>query len=383
MLERTARFLASRQGSDGAWRFAAGCFHEPFTGGDNSDLAVTAYVTWALAGLDPSAPAATKGAAYVARNLDRAGDAFTIALCANALLTQDSHSAAGLSALGHLGNLRRTNGKDLAWWDDDANDVSATALAVLAMARAGRGESQALAWLAQRRDSYGTWGSTTPTVLALRALLAGTRVPVARTETAKIAATLVALDGAEADLGSLVIEPGASDVVHSLRLDAPSKPGRHRIRLRSAGAKGMSVQLAAQYHSPARPKADSAGVSVSVDYDRTELRRGQSVTVEAIVRNTTAKTAEMLIVDVGVPPGFSIDTGMLDGLVGGDISRYAVTARGVIVYVRKLEAGASLPITFQIRARMALRAAARASEVYSYYSPENRAAATGARFIVE
>jgi hypothetical protein len=55
----------------------------------------------------------------------------------------------------------------------------------------------------------------------------------------------------------------------------------------------------------------------------------------------------------------------------------------VIIYVDQLGPGASLDITYEIVARMPLRAVAAPTLVYSYYDPDRMAAAAPATFEVK
>ena len=70
LLDRTARWLASQQDRDGSWHFRNGCFHEALSA-NNGDLAVTAYVTWALAMQDPAGDAARRGYRYIGNTWTR------------------------------------------------------------------------------------------------------------------------------------------------------------------------------------------------------------------------------------------------------------------------------------------------------------------------
>ncbi|MHC4717638.1 MAG: alpha-2-macroglobulin family protein, partial [Planctomycetota bacterium] len=186
LLRRTADWLGRQQRADGSWQLPGRSFHEPFTGGDASPLAATAYVTWALATCDPAHPAAKRGAAYLAASWGSTQNPCTLALCANALLAVDPRSAAGLAAARKLADRARPAGAGQCFFPADGGqlrrrpggmmDVTSTALAALALMTAGERADlvqDSLGWLAGQRDPHGTWSSPMPTVLALKALLAG------------------------------------------------------------------------------------------------------------------------------------------------------------------------------------------------------------------
>ena len=47
-------------------------------------------------------------------------------------------------------------------------------------------------------------------------------------------------------------------------------------------------------------------LSIDVAYDRTRLAQNDIATAKATVRNNLSKTANMIMVDLGIPPGFDL-----------------------------------------------------------------------------
>ncbi len=79
-------------------------------------------------------------------------------------------------------------------------------------------------------------------------------------------------------------------------------------------------------------------LSIQIDYDRTDLMVGDSVTATATVVNNMANAARMVILDLPIPAGFNIDTTELEQPVqAGTIAKYQVNPRSAVVYVRGLE----------------------------------------------
>lgn len=84
----------------------------------------------------------------------------------------------------------------------------------------------------------------------------------------------------------------------------------------------------------------------------------------------------MVIVDLGVPPGFTLLTGDFDRLRrDGLIARYEMAGRQVILYLRSMEAGQELLLPYRLKARFPIRAKTPSSTVYQYYNPEVRSEA--------
>src|SRR5207248_1473967 len=99
-----------------------------------------------------------------------------------------------------------------------------TALAALALIRAGRNPDttrKALAWLTSQKDASGTWYSTQATVLALKALLAGTGKSLGGDAARTVE---VRLDGELIETVQLPADQ--ADVMKQVDLSARLKPGK-------------------------------------------------------------------------------------------------------------------------------------------------------------
>ncbi len=378
LLSRTADWLAGQQSNEGAWRFTPGSFHEPFTGGDNGQLAITAYVTWAIAGYRHDHPAAVRGAAYIGRRTDGAISPYTLALCANALHAARAPGADRLIA--DLASKVQRVGKDQAYWDAGgaSNDIRATSLAILAMK--GRRQyaatvTAALRWLASKRDPSGTWGATQSTIMALKALTQGAPKASDRRDA-----------DARITIGKTVmnIPAGKSDTVQTVAIDSPADGARMQLDVDAQGAEGLPYQLVIHYYTQRTATPAQAPVQIRVNYDRSDLQVGQSVTVRASITNTAPKEANMLLADVGTPPGFSVDTASLEKLRAASVvDRYTVTSHGVIFYITKLRARGRMTLEYKMTAKLPLKAQAAPTTIYPYYEPHQISAAAPTTFIVQ
>ncbi len=381
LLDRTVKYLAKLQKTDGSWLFRNGIFHEPFTEGDNGPLAITAYITWAIAHHDASHSAALGGAGYIASHVASTDRPHTLALCINALAAIEPSHPALKGARVRLAALADSSKQGRASW----GTVSATALAVLALredVQYSRLTTEALTWLTDKRDSHGTWGSTHPTILAFKAILAASTAPQRRDKPAVF--SVIGPDG-DTRIGQLTVRPENSDVVHRVKLAGLDRPGTYRLQLLNDSGEGMAWQIATRYRSTAAMDAPAtpAPVSVSVDYDRTNLTVDQSVTVSATIRNETTAAAEMPLIDIGTPPGFVVRAEGLEKLrQRGVISRYTITARGVIVYMDKLPARSKVTLTYEMVPTMPIRAKARPISAQPYYKPEEASHTAPATFTV-
>ena len=78
-------------------------------------------------------------------------------------------------------------------------------------------------------------------------------------------------------------------------------------------------------------------MSIKLEYDRTELATDDIINVTATVTNNRPGKANMVIVDLGLPPGFTLIADKLNNLVDeGVIEKYSTTGRQIIVYLREV-----------------------------------------------
>jgi uncharacterized protein YfaS (alpha-2-macroglobulin family) len=99
-----------------------------------------------------------------------------------------------------------------------------------------------------------------------------------------------------------------------------------------------------------------------------------------VTLNEPGAVAEQAIVDLGLPPGFEVETEDLARLVARDaerseevagprIKRYELTGRQIILYIKDLSSGQPLTFSYRLRAKFPLRAQTPASSAYDYYNP--------------
>ncbi|MEX0611672.1 MAG: alpha-2-macroglobulin family protein [Pirellulales bacterium] len=396
LIERTRHWLLDQQQADGSWDSEVHRLHHDPTraAADLARLSTTAYIGWAVfGGRSEDDPKAQATLDYLLRHEPAAmDDAYVLALVANSLAAIDSSGRAAGPYLERLAQMRHTSadGK-LAWWDTSrtlfygagrGGSIETTALAALAMLHAGyeppitRG---ALAWLAGQKDALGTWHSTQATVLALKALLAGTGKPLGgeRERTIEIAADGLLIHQA-------VIPADDSDVVQQFDLSSQLGAGRGRLLLTERGGGGTGYQVVLSYHLPgaSQPPAQPP-MSVELAYDRTELSTGDTLAVKATLTNHMSAAAPMVLVDLPIPAGFAIEPDDLAQLAATRrIAKYQLTPRSAIIYLRQLPPAQAITLTYRLRATMPVKVTAAPARAYEYYDPDTKAASETTELIV-
>lgn len=376
MLTRTVAWLAAQQEADGTF---AGDQTEFFSF-HTSLVRNTAFVAWALATSGERGDAVTRALDYLSQHYtDQEQDAYTLALVANAFAAAQPSSPTLSAVITKLVSLAKTSG-DKTHWDTGGTqtqfygqgadaDVAATALAVQALLLAS-GNTElikgGLAYLAAARDTNGNFGSTQATIWTLRALL----LAASKGSEAAVGTLTVSVDGAA--IKTLTLTEAQSDVLTTLDLSNLATAGTHQVRLDFNGSGKLSYNLTSAHHLPwdRVPTPPARPLSIAVAYDRTSLSVNDSVQTTVTIKNTTSVTQNMVLVDVGIPPGFEIEVDDLDELRRArTLSKYEITPRQLILYVSSIPARGALPLQYHMRATLPVRAADGGAKVYPYYEP--------------
>ena len=250
--------------------------------------------------------------------------------------------------------------------------VESTALAAHALIRGGKNlalAQDALAFIVKSKDSWGTWHSTQATIWALKALMLSASAGDVRDAQATVS---VSLNGRAST--SFQFTPENADVVRVVTFDDVNL-GENRVSIDVSGKGSLMYQVTAIYYLPwsvAPPEPEPIGLlSVDVNYDRTTVQVDDLVTVGVRARLTRPGTAKMVLLDLGVPPGFTVQADDLNALVEEkSISRYDLTGRQIILYVENLSSEQTLDFKYRLKARFPLRAKTQPYSAYDYYNPD-------------
>jgi len=114
------------------------------------------------------------------------------------------------------------------------------------------------------------------------------------------------------------------------------QPGRHKVELRSEGKANAMYQVVGRYYQPwSGPVVKQAEpISIKLRYDRTRLRVDDVLTANVDVAYHLQRPTFMVIVDLGIPPGFTVQQEDLAELVKRQvITRFSTTGRQITLYV--------------------------------------------------
>jgi uncharacterized protein YfaS (alpha-2-macroglobulin family) len=387
LIDRTQNWLASQQQQDGSFKPDTYFINEGATNRYNFDIVrITAYLGWALASTGYKGEAVEKARQYVASHVTGKEDVYTLAVIANFAADYAKDKAWTESAINTLAG-RATEGPKTAFWKqegetptsarNDSADLETTALAAQALLKSGQKGTlakKALDYLTEKKDAFGNWQTTQATILSLKAFL----LSFTKGTNADTSGTVeVSVDGKPVDRVQITKEN--NDLLHMIDLKAYTHEGAHRVSLSFAGKGSMQYQIIGRYYVPWARRVDAGPrepLTIDVSYDRTRLSQDETATAKVRVQNNTPAKAKMIMVDLGIPPGFEPSGEEFAALVdssrdknGGRLEKYTITAKQVILYFDGLNSRQRIEFSFKLRAKFPVRAQTFSSRVYEYYNP--------------
>jgi len=165
----------------------------------------------------------------------------------------------------------------------------------------------------------------------------------------------------------------------------PSTGSGHRnvVRIEVEGKGNLMYQVTARYYVPWElvPPEEREAMTINVRYDRTDIQVDDTVRVDVTAKLNLEGTAKMVVLDLGIPPGFEVQAEDLSARVqqdfqkdeeypGPTVKRFDLTGRQIIVYLQNLSYGEPISFHYGLRAKYPLRVKTPASTAYDYYNPE-------------
>jgi len=386
LIERTGEWLARQQQPDGSWKPDTSFINEGATNRYNSDvLRITAYIGWSLANTGYNGPAVEKAKHFIESYTGAKADAYTLAVIANFAADYGKDREFTRSSMQALIDAR-TEKDDQVFWSAEETGIYATGqsaaiettgLATQALLKWGQASEtvrKALNFISSKKEASGNWGTTQATITSLRALVLATELSASDVR----GSVEIVLNGKPVENLKLTAEN--NDLLHQFvfkgaDLIDPLKPAT--VELHFDGSGTLAYQVAGRYFTPWEERPASEPLSIDVAYDRTRLAQNDIATATATIRNNLSKTANMVMVDLGIPPGFDLLSEDLQSLQektagqeSGRLEKFSLTATQAILYFNALSAHQTVTVSFRLRAKYPIRARTFQSRVYEYYDPD-------------
>ena len=233
---------------------------------------------------------------------------------------------------------------------------------------------KALTYIAAKKDAAGTWGTTQATIMALRALLLATEKGAA-----DVRGTVeVLLNGKPVE--ETGAHAGEQRPAAPVRLQETStRRAPTTVELRFDGKGGLAYQVVGSYFVPWDRESRRASRSRSTwPTTARTWRRTISPRPPRPSGTICTKSANMVMVDLGIPPGFD--------LLSEDLQDYQEKSAGhqerppgeiqpdghAGAFSTSIRSPRETLVTlnFRLRAKYPIRARTFQSRVYEYYDPE-------------
>jgi len=388
IIQRTQKYILSQMKSDGSFE-PEGRLH---TGGlersESSKMSSTAFVAWSL--IHSGYTGIDKTVDFIKTNLElKQEDSYVLALCANVLAAYNKNDSFTIDVLDEL-DARATKENKLIFWQTpeqyqggqyrtavsggsgNMKDLETTALAAIAYIKANYRSTDVnkiLTHIVNQKDSFGNWGSTFATILSLKALINS----LAKDREGTDATIKIYVDDIEA--ANLSITDENSNVLQMVDLKKYVKKGNNQVKITMSGKGNLFYQVVGSYYLKWTEKEvkdtvkDKELISFDLGYDKTKSRTGDIVTADVKAWYNGEGFANFVVIDLGIPPGFSVLNEDLTKLKDQKvIEKYEITGRQIIIYVRNLDKQ-GIGFTYRLKPKYPIKAKTPKSLVYDYYNP--------------
>lgn len=384
IVDRTRAWLFTQQRPDGSWPMPTQTSWS-WTG-LAGDYVVTGYVAWCLAESGFQGPELDRACTWLRDHLDEAKDSYAVAIAMNALVIADPDGKETKILLADL-EKRKVESDDrklVCWTQDgktafyaqgDSAHVETTALIANGLLRGGLAPNtvnRALAYLAQKKHANGTWGTTSATILSLRAILRG----MGGSEQKSAATVTLRLNGAER---KVAIDPDQADVLQLVAFrDGErelARPGPNDVSISAEGETACMAQVVGRAWIPWKDvQADGkAPLDIRVDYDRTVLAQSDVLTATVTMTYNGVTPTFMICADLGIPPAFVVDDSAFEKMVKEKrLDKFSLTSRQITLYFGTVNPGQVVTFSYPLRAKFPVKAKTPKSSAYEYYAPDRR-----------
>lgn len=309
----------------------------------------------------------------------RTDDPYRLALATLSLL--EARPAAGQAAAERLARLQIDDGSfpgsetSITRSESQNLDVEATALAAMAMVRAGdlHRAQRAVEWIQARQHSPGVWGASQANALALKAI----------TTVARHAGRMDSDGTVKVWVDGDVVARAHFAVGHAEPIDLDISPwltpGHHDVQIGlSDGVLPYAMEVAWAAEVPL--SAEDRRVDLSTSLATPRMGLGETNRLTAELTNRTGEVVPDPIARIGLPAGLQAQTWQLDELrERGVIAFYETRPREVTLYWDGLGADEVHRVELDLVAEVPGTFTAPASSAYPYYDDEAKAWIAGTK----
>ncbi len=370
IIKRTLNWLLSQQENNGSFKPDEYSIDEEVTiGMKKNPLLPTSYIAWTLNEIGFRGEELKKAKSYLKKHIKDLEANYERALFLNAFVGDED---AFNKVWKQLKERMVEDASGIHWESKEGvglfgkgrtRSIETTALvanALMKMEKEPNVVRKIINYLYRERSPSGDWYTTQATIMALKVI------------------TLYSLKAQDVE-GRVIVDMGKE--TKEIKIDRDSREmvvvkipeGENTVRVKFKGKGSPMYDFVTSFYMKGYPVKKKDVLKIDLKYDKQTLKLNDLVKVDVEVKAIPGVTAEMVIVDLGIPPGFSPVPAEWDELVRQNlIKRYDFTGRQIIVYFERIT---SEPIKFNyhLRANYPLKVSGAGARIYEYYNPENQA----------
>ena len=229
--------------------------------------------------------------------------------------------------------------------------------------------------------SYGGFGSTQATTMALKALTEYAYLIKSTKEDGEIKIFI--------DNQLTVNLPDSSNLSENLAsnnfANSFSTDGEQKLRIFfDKTSEPMPYSMNVQWYTKQPIASDQCQVSLQTSLASSKIKVNETVRLSTTLRNKTSKDLPMTVAVVGIPAGLSLQPWQLKELQEEEqFDFYEVIGNNLVLYYTELAPNASHTIHLDLKAEMSGVFTGAASSAYLYYTEEYKDWVKGERIVVE
>ena len=104
----------------------------------------------------------------------------------------------------------------------------------------------------------------------------------------------------------LELTPENNDLFHQYVFKSINASQPSSVQLTFEGSGSLAYQVVGRSFTPWEARPASEALSIELRYDRTQLKQDDIATATATIHNNTRANEKMIMVDLGIPPGFEL-----------------------------------------------------------------------------
>ena len=335
----------------------------------SNELALNAYIIWALSESFPEEKALEKSVEYLEGKIDEVTDNYTLALMANVFANTNSKKTNAV--ISKLVKNIKTENNNIAYLTSNIKDyygsygryqnLQTTALTSLALTKTNSNSKTNLKLInhiISGKDTYGTWGTTQATILSLKAL-----VEYEGNTTIKEQEIKVSLND---DNKKIQVEKDNLDI-YQVNFGKVDKENKLQIDLEKGK---IYYEVIQEYYMDYEKYAKENKLQIDNKID-TNVKVNDVITQNIKISNISEDEIANGMVEISVPQACSVKEESLSKLQSyGVIEKYEYSYDKIYLYLRNFDKNEYVDIQVQYKADYPANVTGGSVRVYDYYNPD-------------